>query len=169
MSEVKAARGKLYQAINEDSHCIVGSPSKTIGMESDRQTLADLIQFMEDTNTMRLLRNANFADWSFGIDEMDGLDRLMRNSKGAEHEFIDQELEVRRQTLLRAVQTFQHSFAENTRPTPYARSYNAIPRNWEKEQPERFAKTVEELHAAADAVCTAYDELIRLGRNRLAV
>ncbi|MBZ5724167.1 MAG: hypothetical protein LAP87_04155 [Acidobacteriia bacterium] len=43
----------------------------------------------------------------------------------------------------------------------------AIPEDWEDEQPERFKKTVKEVHAAADLVCKTYDDLIRAAKRRL--
>jgi hypothetical protein len=39
---------------------------------------------------------------------------------------------------------------------------------WEDTDPKRYARTVRMLRAAADKVCAAYDELDRMGRERLA-
>ncbi len=167
IQEVKAARNRLYQAIEEDPH-IQGGLSVVTGRETDRMALADLMQLMTDTGTMRFLRDANFAGWSFGVHETDGLERFMQNSKGAEHEFIDIELEAFRQRLLEAGETFLQFFAVNTFPTLHTPSYRAISQEWEIEQPERFDKAVKELRTAADKLCAAYDELVRAARRKLA-
>jgi 2,4-dienoyl-CoA reductase-like NADH-dependent reductase (Old Yellow Enzyme family) len=41
-----------------------------------------------------------------------------------------------------------------------------IPEEWEDEQPERFKKAVEAIHAAADKVCSSYDKLVRTARKK---
>ncbi len=44
--------------------------------------------------------------------------------------------------------------------------HQEIPEEWEGEQPERFKKAVEAIHAAADIVCSSYDKLVCTARKK---
>src|SRR5271169_1698571 len=57
--------------------------------------------------------------------------------------------------------------ATNTRQIPYNEGYHAIPREWERKEPQRFDRAVAKLNAADGKVCAVHDELVRAGRGTL--
>ena len=165
--EARAARDGLYEAIAQGRH-INGNPPPAAGRETDRKAHADLVQMMIETNTMRFLRDANFAGWSFAAHEVEGLERFLWDAKGAEGEFVDPEIEALRQIFISAAKDFLTSLSINTFPTKRTPSYRAVPSEWEDDQPDRFENAVKELHTGADRLCAAYDELVRVGKRKLA-
>jgi hypothetical protein len=168
IQEVKTARARLYQAIANGDHITTGSPRAlpNAGIDTDRQTLAGLVDLMAGTGSIDFLRTNNFAGWSFEWSRLDGIQQsLARN--GPEHEFLDADLEQLRAAFQAACHAFMKYAAVNTFVVGNA-GRQGIPEEWETQQPERFRKTVEEIHEAADKVCSSYDELIRAARKRLA-
>jgi hypothetical protein len=164
IDEAKAARNRLYQAIRENRHINHG-PVVRPGREADQKILADLIQLMDETGTMRFLRDANFTA-PFSWKQLEGLHRYVADANGAEYEFVDTGLEALPKNVLAIGTVFLNSLACNTWPT-HSPGYNAIPEEWEDEQHKRFKAAVEELHIGADKLCAAYDELIRTARGTL--
>lgn len=165
--EVKAARDKLYAAIGVGQH-LGGQQLPTAGRGTDGRTLDDLIRLMTYTRAMDFLRHVNFGDWSFHWRELDAFDEYLQWPHGAEREFIDRDLEVRRQKFIAEYQAFRPLLARHTAPTPWTPDYRTVPVEWREVVPQRYAKTVKTLRAAANRVCAAYDDLVREGRARLA-
>jgi hypothetical protein len=159
--ELIEAKRRLEQAVAE-GRCTGGTSASKSGRDTDRKSLDNLIALMTSTKAMRFLCDANFRGWSFGLLEVEGLDSLL-GFNGAEHEFIDPDLEVLRKDLLAASETFLSSLARNTRPTVHTPGYRAVP------QDDGFDETVRALGVATDKVCAIYDELVRIGQMRLAL
>jgi hypothetical protein len=165
VAEVKAARAKLYEAIHNNRH--INADAAIPGRETDRKTLDDLIRLMTDAGTMSFLRRANFAGWLFSEEPLEGLDRFVLDRKGAEYEFLDNDLEALRKKLLTSAATFLSSVAHHTFAAGTGPGYRAVPEEWECKRPERFKKAIEELHTGAANLCDSYDELVHVARARL--
>lgn len=165
LKEVKAARARLYDAIAQGQHLNKLDRQALPGRETDRQTLSALLETMKKSGTMDWLREANFAGWSFEWDRLDGIQRVIVR-KGPEHEFIDTELEKLRKRFYGASKHLVGLLATETFPVGDG-DRQAIPEDWEFEQPERFKKAVKQVHEAADAVCNSYDELVRSAKKKL--
>jgi hypothetical protein len=166
LKEVKAARARLYEAIAQGQHLTPAMGGQApAGRETDRQTLRALLAVMAKSGTMDWLRDANFAGWSFDWSRLHGVERFIMR-KGPEHEFIDPELEKLRKKFYDAGKKLVTLLATDTFPVGNG-SRQAIPEDWETEQPERFEKAVKETHAAADLVCSSYDQLVRTAKKRL--
>ena len=166
--EVKAARSNLYKAIADGAYITAGSPRAlpNIGIDTDRQTLSTLVELMCETGSIDFLRYNNFAGWSFEWSRLDGIQQSLL-SNGPENEFLNADIEQLRAAFQEACYAFMQYAASNTFVVNDA-GRKSIPEDWETEQPERFQKTVKEIHEASDAVCRSYDELIRAARKRLA-
>jgi hypothetical protein len=167
LQEAKTARSRLYQAITNGDHITAGSPRAlpNAGMDADRQSLASLVELMAETGSIDFLRTNNFAGWSFERSRLDGIQQASARNR-PEHEFLDTDLEPLRANFRAACHAFMNYAAENTFVVGIA-GRQGIPEEWETQQPERFRKTVKEIHEAADKVCSSYDELIRAARKRL--
>jgi len=166
VAEVKAARAALYEAIQDNLH-ITGSAAGSASVtrrQTDRKALDELIEIM--SSTMHFVRNMGFVGTSFTWLQLVCFDRV-RDGHGAEHEFIDPDLEALRKKFVKAGDALLSAVASNTRRLPYNEDYRAIPTEWERKEPERYARAVTKLQTATRRACAAYDELVRLGRARL--
>lgn len=163
-AELTEIKRRFLQEIAEGRH-LASQRATGRGQETDRKALEQLQATMEIP--LRFLRGVGFAGHSFVYWEMDGLGQVVRNAVGAEHEFIDHDLETLRQDLVLAGRAFFDAVFFHTQRVPYNHRCRAVPRDWETEQPERFREAVSVLDAAAVEVCDAYDGLLRLGRARL--
>ncbi len=163
-AELREIKRRFLQAIAGKRHLGTRVGGVTAGRQTDAKALDGLIASMAPT--MRLLRGMNFAGHSFSYDQLDGLLNVVDASAGAEHEFIDAELEGRRRALIETGEALFSALARQTQKLSY-NAWHAVPRHWEQDHPERFHEAVATLNGAAAEVCRTYDELIRLGRARL--
>ncbi|WP_139334172.1 MULTISPECIES: hypothetical protein [Acidiphilium] len=164
---IKKARAKLYQAIADGHHTSNSYPRSTV-RETDRVMFSELVDMMNRSRTADFLRRTCFGSQSFHWRELDEIDNYLQCTNGAEHEFIDLDLETLRQRFIAEYDTFRSLLAENTRPTKHNPPYRTVPMEWEETDPKRYTTTVMMLRDAADKVCTAYDELVRTARERMA-
>ena len=88
---------------------------------------------------------------------MEDIDVFCYDRAGPEYEFLDPELEAARQKFRESCNTFLVAVATYTFPT-HKEGRQAVPEDWEIEQPEKFREAVSEIHTAADAVCKLYDQ-----------
>jgi 5-methylcytosine-specific restriction endonuclease McrA len=167
LKEVKGARARLYAAISQGEHLAYkkGTAKPQPGREADAQTLEALIKLMASTGTIDWLRGANFAGWSFDWSRLEGIEAFF-HQKGPEHEFIDTDLEALRKNFHAAVAKLLTLLATETYPVGSG-NRQAIPEDWEDEQPERFQRAVKEAHETSDLVCKIYDDLVRAAKRRL--
>jgi len=161
--ELNRLRRKLYKAVAEGEH-IATVVTVAAGRGADGKTLAALIELMATSGCMDWLRGANFAGWSFDWKRLDAVEEFA-SRKGPEHEFIDPDVEKLRKALYAASRQLMSLLATETFPVGNG-NRQAIPEEWESEQPERFRKAIEAIHAAADKVCGSYDELVRAARKK---
>lgn len=164
VNELKRLRTKLYNAIAQGKH-IAAAATAAAGREADRKTLSALIELMGTNGCMDWLRGANFAGWSFDWKRLDGIEEFA-SRKSPEYEFIDPDVEKLRKILYDASRRLMTLLATETFPVGNG-DRQGIPEDWEVEQPERFKKAVEAIHAAADKVCSSYDKLVRTARKKL--
>ena len=159
-----AAKHELQLAVADGCHFSSHAAAIIAGRETDRMRLEALIVSMRQP--MHLLRGMSFASQSFSYLQLDGLDTLVSASVGAEHEFINPDLEVYRQELIQACESLFHELLTRTRRLSY-NDWHAVPQDWRTEQPKRFEEAASVLDAAAVKVGDAYDKLVRHGRARL--
>ena len=164
LAEAKKARDDLYEAIKADRH-IAATAIQTRGREADRQVLAEIMTLLSG-DTIHFLRNADLG-FSFPWSRTEPLGEIARRGRGAEHEFIDPELEALRQIVVMNANEFGAMLATNTWPVDGNVGWNSVPKEWEFEQPERHERVVRELNASANRFCGAYDSLVRTARRKL--
>jgi hypothetical protein len=161
--ELKRLRTKLYKTVADGKH-IATTGTVAAGGKADSKTLAALIKLMTTNGCMDWLRGANFAGWSFDWKRIDAVEEFA-SRRGPEYEFIDPDVEKLRKVLYDASRQLMGLLATETFPVGNG-DRQAIPEEWESEQPERFRKAIEAIHGAADKVCGAYDELVRAARKK---
>jgi hypothetical protein len=84
----------------------------TKGLEADRATLSDIADILTPC-ILDYLRHRNVG-FHFRGSLLESLDRLRGREKGAEHEFLDPELEQLRNALLTSTYDLGEKLAHNT-------------------------------------------------------
>jgi hypothetical protein len=168
--EIRTARDRLYAYI-EAGGDLSGAPKTTAvpTNTADRRVLSRLRAQMDD-ELMRFLRENSFDGWSFATERLTPLITIASYHVGAEHEFLDIELEKARQWFMNATNQFLRCVATNTFAIRGQSGERlAVPEKWEEQQPERYRKAVNELGERADEVWKSYDDLLRTARRKLGV
>jgi hypothetical protein len=167
IDEVKTARARLYNLVAKGKHLTPASALPYLQAEADKKILRDFLETVPSNGSIRFLRTNNFSGFSFDWKRLEDIERFDTDRRGPDHEFLDPVLEAARKNFQRSCRVLLVSLATDTFPTD--RGWQTVPGEWEYEDPERFNRVVQEIHAAADAVCETYDELVRLARRKLAV
>lgn len=164
-NEVRNARTRLYEAIGNGRHLAQESHGGRRS-DADRQTLAALLDLMSESGSIAFLRNRSFSGWSFEWKRLDGIETML-SYRGPEHEFLDENLERLRRQFLDACSHMISVLATNTFPVGMKADRQAVPEELEDTNPELFRERVSEIHRAADALCDAYDVLVRTARKTI--
>ena len=163
--EVLNARTSLYAAIADGRHRLVQDSRGDWRSDADRKTLTSLLDLMSESGSISFLRTRNFAGWSFDWKRLEGIEAV-RSRREPEHEFLNDNLECLRRQFLDACDHLISVLAVNTFPT-MRDDYQAVPEELETTNPELFRERVDEIHRAADALCDAYDLLVRTARKTI--
>lgn len=168
LHEVKSARANLYKLVAQGKHLNASALLPYAQMEADKRILHDLLEIVPSNGSINFLRTKNFAGWSFELNRLEQIETFFHERNGPEHEFLDSELEEARQNFRTCCGTALSAIAVNTFPTDTP-GWQSLPEDWEFEFPKRFRESTEAIHSANEAVCQAYDNLVRLARRKLAV
>ena len=166
--EVKVARTKLYDLVAKGEYLTPAAALPYLHAEADKKILRDLMETVPSNGSIAFLRTNNFAGFSFDEKRLEDIETFFHDRNGPDHEFLDLGLEAARKKFRESCQTLLVALATQTFPT-HNEGRQAVPDEWETEAPERFKRAVSEIHAGADAVCSTYDNLVRLARKKLAV
>ena len=156
--------GKLDSGVSGPSS-IRSSAAPTLG--ADRKILDDFMKKVPSNGTIKFLKKQDFG-YSFRRSWLKDIEDFYSERDGPDHEFLDPELEVSRQKFRESCMEFLALVATQTWSLR-DEDWQAIPAEWKTEQPERLARALNELHQAADAVCSTYSNFVRLSRKKLAV
>jgi hypothetical protein len=165
--EVKAARSNLYDLVAAGKHQTRVAAQPYLQAEADKKVLRDFVETVPSNGSLKFLRINNFAGFSFDWKRLEDIETFIHDRNGPDHEFLDPELETARKKFRESSQALLFALATHTLPTNN-QDRQAVPDEWEIEAPERFNRAVDEIHTAAEGVCTTYDELVRLARKKLA-
>ena len=162
MPEVKAARAELYRLVEEGEYL-----QPTVGrrhLQADRETLHDLMRMVPSNGTIELLRRKFGSSFRWGW--LKDIKNFYCERGGPDHEFLDPELETSRQKFRESCKKLLGLLARETWSIRQE-DWHAVPDEWKVEQPERFSRVLDEIHAAVDSVCSTYKDLVRLARKNL--
>jgi hypothetical protein len=165
--EVKSARDKLYELVAQGKHLTPAAAQPYLQAEADKKILRDFLQAVPSNGSIHFVRHTDFRA-SFRWERLKDIEAFTERRKGPEHEFLDPELEEARHRFMAECDLLLRALAHRTFPTG-SDNIQAIPREWRYENAELFERAAAEIHAAADAVCGAYDRLVRSARKKLAV
>ena len=127
-------------------------------------------ELLPSEGSISFIRTFNFAGWAFHNEYLKDLREFSYYIEKPEFEFINDELNRLLENLKINISKFLSIVGLNTwRLKSLKIDANTVPPEWEDEQPDRFRKVVEEIHATAEKICENYDKLIKLGRRKLGI
>jgi hypothetical protein len=124
-------------------------------------------ELLPPNGTIAFIRQNNFAGFSFRVDSLNDLYEFEYEFEKPEFEFIHPEMEIILEKIKQHTAIFTSLIGINTFNTSNTNA-NTVPPEWETEQSERFWDAVNKIHSEAQSICTNYDELVKLGRRKLA-
>lgn len=115
---------------------------------------------------MDLLEKRDFGA-PFRLSSIEPLDKFLAQADSPHNEFLDPDLEAQRSELVAQLKEFDLYLSLNTFPMVNP-DFQAVPREWEGEQPERFMQTIDKLNELSRKASNCYNVLVREARRRLA-
>lgn len=105
----------------------------------------------------------------FKRSRLEPLDSFLDKCCNPELEFLDTDLEGMRAKLIEDIKAFGHYWSMHTWPMDSNVEYQAVPREWEDRQPQRFVETIDRINELSRQVVYSYTALVREARRRLGV
>jgi hypothetical protein len=167
-SELKAHRDRWYEKVKK-SYGVTANPDY---VELDRKVFSEIREILpSDKGSIVFLR---FHDYSASFPSAihDDLRNFMIRCIRPEFEFIDMDLEGLRTRLANSIGDFLEAIGLHTYPLDGRPDKNGVPKEWgygTDEQQKEYHKAIAELNQLRTNVYETYDELVRLGRRKLAV
>lgn len=132
----------------------------------DKELFKKLVELLNLNSFIRFIKTHSFTN-SFNQSSLEAMDRFLYYWGEPEYEFIDAEIETVRAELYDLMKKFSHEIACNT--FPLGNGKFSIPDEWSWKFEERYKKTVLDLDTKATLIYEKYVELVRLGREKLAI
>lgn len=134
--------------------------------QHDIRLYRELTKLLNSDGVIGFLDRTNMAGFSFPSNALDPLLQFLENWSRPEYEFISPKLESLRIDLCKKAGAYLEIIAMETFPTRNV-SYQTVPPEWEHDQPDRFKRVVDKLHALAGEIVSLHTELVRTGRKEL--
>ena len=133
--------------------------------QHDKKLFNELTALLSSEGVIGFINRHNMA-FSFELDELNPLSEFHARWNDPERTFIIPELDAARQALWLKAKEYLIATATETFPTDNL-GWQSVPEEWEEEQPERFWRAVEKLHALAGDIVDLHADLVRVGRKHL--
>ena len=167
VSELTAHRDRWYEKVGK-SHGIGTNPDY---IELDRKLFMEIRDILpSDKGSIIHLRFHDYGN-SFFEDAHVDLENFVRSCIKPEFEFLDIDLEGMKSKLADSIHTFLRAVSLLVYTVEGRENKLAVPKEWSygSEQAQKeYRESVEKLNDLSTKVHEAYDELIRLGRRKLA-
>jgi hypothetical protein len=161
MAEAKKARDDLHRSIELGRH-LSATAIAPMYTENDRQIMTGIERKLTG-RPIHFYRTNDFSH-SFRWSDVEPVIAIAELSEGAEHEFLDHELELQRKVLVETAVAFAKAVSINTFPSDHNMNFNGISNDWTEDERDR---AIDEMNTAATTFCAAYDALIRMARRKL--
>jgi len=133
--------------------------------QHDKKLFNELTALLSSEGVIGFINRHNMG-FSFELDELNPLSEFHARWNAPERRFIIPELDAARQALWLKAKEYLIATATETFPTDNL-GWQSVPEEWEEEQPERFWRAVEKLHALAGDIVDLHADLVRVGRKHL--
>ncbi|MEK6644699.1 MAG: hypothetical protein AABZ08_12415 [Planctomycetota bacterium] len=134
---------------------------------ADKDLFRRFLLCLPSTGSIEFIRDHDYAGGSFDRDRHEDLENFVTNWDNTEHEFLDCELEEKRQKLMALVNEFLHTMARDTFSVNNSISRASIPPEWRYEQSDRFKETTEAINKLVSDVVKKHSDIVRTGRVKL--
>jgi hypothetical protein len=166
--ELKQHRDRWYEKVKNE-HLLIIHPDC---IDLDRKLFLKIREILPNKGgSIAFIRNHSYTT-PFRIEVHDDLEKYKLQCENPDFEFIDSDLESSRCELTDSVESFLNTFGRVAFTIDRCKSdfeIMAIYPHIKYSKPDIYHKAVDDLRQAAHKVCTAYDDLVRLGRRKLAV
>lgn len=163
-SELIRFRNNWYSKVKNSGGFSVSNPPP----ETDKIIFNKLTSTLPWNGSLSFISENNFAGFSFRTDFLNELTDFLYLCDNPIFEFLDADLESLKSGLRSGINIFINLIGQNTFPTHNV-GFNHIPPEWEIDNLEHFNTVVNDIHSAAEDICQCYQNLIRMGRQKLGV
>lgn len=166
-SELRQHRDRWYEKVRGENLVVVHPDC----VELDRKLFLKIREILPGKGgSISFMRNHSYTD-PFPFKRHDDLQQYKLQCEDPEFEFIDSDIEVRKSQLTDAVKKFLAILGEVvfTSENWVHNSKMAVYPDIKYTKPEIYYEAIDKVHGAANEVCSAYDDLVRLGRRKMAV
>ena len=162
-------KAELQQQIDRSAKEVQTELQEIAGQKkTDRELFTRFLEVLPSSGSVEFIEKHHMGG-TFEIDALKQVKAFFREWNTPECQFLDEELEKKRCTLHRNVGEYLGYVATNTWIVDCDgnRDFASVPKEWRDEQPNRYEKTIEELHNLADRVVKAHQDLVQTGRRKL--
>ena len=166
-SELGQHRDRWYEKVRSENLVVVHPDCVAL----DRKLFLKIREILPGKGgSISFIRDHIYTD-PFLFERHDDLQQYKLQCEDPEFDFIDLDLEVRRSQLTDAVRKFLAILSEVvfTSENWVHNSKMAVYPDIKYTKPEIYYESIDKVHGAANEVCSAYDDLVRLGRRKMAV
>lgn len=154
-----------YIAVDIKSH---GSSQKDLGHVNDIALFKKLQKALPSNGSITFIRDHDFGG-SFNLEIVIPIKEFSYYWDNAEHEFVDEELEVLKKDLIKKASEFSLAIGKNT--SPNSKGFQSVYPDTHLDPPEEFEKRIrseiKEIHDAADELIKSHQKIMRVGRKKL--
>lgn len=168
-SELREHRNRWYEKVKGNQVLLIHPDY----IDLDRKLFLKFKKMLLVTGgSIQFMRNHSYGT-SWLMKAHDDLKAYSRECQNPDFEFIDLDLETRRCEFTRSVERFLDVLLRVSFPTyrwiaNYSEEIAVFP-EVKYSKPEKYCEALNDIEESASDVCSAYDDLIRLGRRKLAV
>ncbi len=140
--------------------------SQKTGDSVDRKLFEEFLELLPSDGVIVFVSTFDFGGIFFH-DRLKNLRTFRATWDNPEHEFLDRTLETKRKEFYQAVNEFMSHIVANTFVIEDGKQ--AVPREWEYQQPKRYHDAIESIHNSANKVSKRHKELVRIARKKLRI
>lgn len=161
-SELRRHRANWYEKVKQTEGFAITNQSY---LNLDKVTFERLTDLLDSRSLMNFIKHNGFISGPFPDKIFQDISKFLNECDLPEFEFIDADLEGLRSELAENLHKLDELIVKYTFGAGSDRQ--AIPSEWEFNQPDRFDEAIENFTAVTPVVSNAYEALIRLGRRKL--
>ncbi|WP_016951560.1 HNH endonuclease [Anabaena sp. PCC 7108] len=161
VAEIIEHRNRWYETVKNQTFVVINPDC----IKLDRKLFLKIKETLPSTSGSLFFMRGNCNINSFKQEVHDDLFNYIALCRHPDFEFIDSDLEIRRCQLTDCIEEYLDLVNYGT----YPRGMRLYVNPDKFDDRDRHYQVIEDLALAANKVCSAYDDLVRLGRTKLGV
>lgn len=137
-------------------------------LENDRELYFKIKKYINDDQNMLELREYDFSGL-FRDDFTKEMHHFVWECKKPDFEFHDTDIEKAKKNLEESVKLFLKPVGKYTFTYDDNPHFRCVPKDWRHRFPEKYSDVIKSIHEAADTATAAYDNFVRICKEKLAV